>query len=61
MPKLLEGDSYFTALDNINLPIAYLKKEIIKLNKSLSEEVPKMQQIRSDMKEIEKSELKKIE
>lgn len=37
LPALQEGDSYFTVLDNINLPIEYLKGEIIKATKGLTE------------------------
>ena len=37
LPNVIEGDSYFTALDNINLPINYIKKEIGRLKKGIDE------------------------
>ena len=61
LPVLNEADSFFTVLDNVNLPIAYIKAEIEKASEGLKEEEKNMQTIRVNFKEIEKKITNEIE
>ena len=61
LPVLVEGDSFFTLLDNIHLPIVYIEEEIKKAKGKLKEEELNIGKIRANLKEIEKKCTKEIE
>ena len=50
LPVLNETDSFFAVLDNINLPISYIKTEIDKVSEGIKEEEKNMQKIRINLK-----------